>query len=750
MARRKPDNPKVTEEELLQMVKREAENAIGFWTDSLSDDRDSALKLYFGLPYGDEEDGRSRAISMDCAQVVDWALPDLIEPFVSSERIVIFKPNKSQDIQYARQATDYCNFIFHEDNDAFNIIYSSAKDGLIQKVGVVKVFWDDQTVEIQETLEGVTEPGLGMLEAEEDVTVDAVRPEELPAFLPPPAGQEGPLQPIALHSVDITRTVNEGKVAIEVIPPEEFLISTRAANINDADYCAHVPEKTKSELIEMGFDAEVVEGLETTEGEQRDTDTNQGRAIRFHDERSTADTTTIQTQQDKVILYEEYVKVDMNDDGDTELIQVFRVGNTILEWNEIDDHPFESFCPEMIPHKFFGQSLVDKSSQTQRTKTVLTRQLLDGVYLANNPQREIPEDAIGDDTIADLLTYRVGGLVRTRRPGMLREIPITDRSTTALGAIQYFDQEREVNTGITRNSVGTPIDISREQTRAEVEKLDRGESSRKRLMARVFAETFIKPMFKKMLGLVIKYQDYERIVEVRGEWVPMSPKHWDSAMQATTAVGLGFAEKQEKLQGAMNILGLQEKAIQLGMADKEQFWNSASVVVEASGLQFPELFFIPPDQAQDPETPPDPALVKVQQDGQLAQMKLQQEGQLDQAKLQQDGQIEMAKIQQKAQLEQLQMQLKMRIEVAKIQMENAKDEEKAQGEFMLAVAKAQSEFELAVEQLKTETALAIREQQKEIALAMRDQELKSVVEVQKASMANGSGITNVRFGGKVG
>ena len=736
MAKRKPDNVKVSEEDLLQMVKRESENAVGFWTDSLSDDRDSALKLYFGMPYGDEEDGRSRAISTDCAQVVDWALPDLIEPFVSSERIVIFKPNKQQDIEYARQATDYMNFIFTEDNDAFQIIYDVGKDGLIQKVGVAKVFWDDQTQEIQETLEGVTEPGIGMLEQEDGVTVDAVRPigEQL---LPPPAGQEGQPQPIAFHSVDITRTVNDGRVCIAVIPPEEFLISTRAASINDANYCAHTPEKTKSELIEMGFDADLVEDLPTVEGEQRDTDTNQGRAIRFHDERSTADTITIQTQQDKVILYEEYVKVDMNGDGDTELIQVFRVANTILEWNEIDDHPFESFCPEMIPHKFFGQSMVDKSSQTQRTKTVLTRQLLDGVYLANNPQREIPEEAIGDDTISDLLTYRVGGLVRTRRPGMLREIPITDRSTTALGAIQYFDQEREVNTGITRNSVGTPIDISREQTRAEVEKLDRGESSRKRLMARVFAETFIKPMFKKMLGLVIKYQDYERIVEVRGEWVPMSPKHWDSAMQATTAVGLGFAEKQEKLQGAMTILGLQEKATQIGMADKEQFWNSAQVIVEASGLQFPELFFIPPDKAEDPPPQPDPAMAKVQADAQAAQAKLQQDGQLAQAKLQQDGQIEMAKLSQKAQLEQLELQLKMQIEVAKIQMENATDEEKAQGDFMLAVAKAQSEFELAVTQLQKETALALREQT-----------LKAGVEMHKN---NGDArITNVRFGGEVG
>ena len=99
--------------------------------------------------------------------------------------------------------------------------------------------------------------------------MDAVRPIG-EALLPPPGGVEGQPQPIALHSVDITRTINDGKISIAVVPPEEFLISTRAANIDDADYCAHVPEKTKSELIEMGFDPEVVEGLETSEGEAKE------------------------------------------------------------------------------------------------------------------------------------------------------------------------------------------------------------------------------------------------------------------------------------------------------------------------------------------------------------------------------------------------------------------------------------------------------------------------------------------------
>ena len=57
-----------------------------------------------------------------------------------------------------------------------------------------------------------------------------------------------------------------------------------------------------------------------------------------------------------------------------------------------------------------------------------------------------------------------------------------------------------------------------------------------------------------------------------------------------------------------------------------------------------------------PEPPPDPAMMKVQADAQIAQQKLQQDGQIAQAKMQQDAQIEAVK----AQLEQSAQELEAR------------------------------------------------------------------------------------------
>ena len=724
----KKSQQNTTERTLLSLVEAEHDIAIGFWNDALTESQDASLRRYYGLPYGDEVSGRSSAVSRDCAQVVDWALPDLLEPFLNNNNLVKFKPNKKEDIEAARQASDYTNLIFWEDNNGFQNLYDGFKDGLIQKVGIAKVWWDDQKREIDETIEGVTVAQLGALEADNDVEIGAVRPLET-LTLPSPDGSNGAI-PIELVSVDITRTVGNGRVKIEVIPPEEFLISPRAANKDAAAYLAHESRQTRSTLLEMGFDKKLVDGLPMAgDDEQRRT----RNATRFFDEDRSGDTgeSSDETQQD-VVLIEEYIKTDINNDGDTELVQVFRVGSIILEWREVDDHPFESFCPEMIPHKFFGQSLVDKTVETQRIKTVLTRQLLDGVYLANNPQREVPDDAVGDNTIQDLLTYRVGGLVRTRRPGMLREIPITDRSTTALGAIQYFDNNRGMDTGITGNSAGAAIDINKEQTRAEVESVERRESSRKRLVARVGAETFVKQIYKKILALTIQYQDYERIVELRGEWVAVNPKYWDANMSGVIQVGLGHAERSERLQSALMIGQLQEKALEIGMASPEQLYNTADVIVQASGLQFTELFFIHPrdipKETQQPEK--DPKLAKVEADAQAQQQKLKNDFQVNMARVQMDGQVKTAQAQQDAQ-----------IKDAIAKRDSELDREKAASDFKIDLNRINSEFQLGLRQLVVETELKQEEMRIETALAIQagsvNGELKSVGQ-------------DIRFGGKVG
>ena len=63
----------MTPDELVTILDEENRRAVGYLSDEVRQDQDENLDRYLGRPYGDEDDGSSNAVSMDVAEVVDWA-----------------------------------------------------------------------------------------------------------------------------------------------------------------------------------------------------------------------------------------------------------------------------------------------------------------------------------------------------------------------------------------------------------------------------------------------------------------------------------------------------------------------------------------------------------------------------------------------------------------------------------------------------------------------------------------------------
>src|SRR5207253_7436252 len=52
-----------------------------------------------------------------------------------------------------------------------------------------------------------------------------------------------------LHDCKIRRRVSEGRLRVEALPPEQFLISRNVVRLDeDAPFCAHAYQETRSEL----------------------------------------------------------------------------------------------------------------------------------------------------------------------------------------------------------------------------------------------------------------------------------------------------------------------------------------------------------------------------------------------------------------------------------------------------------------------------------------------------------------------
>ena len=109
------------------------------------------------------EEGRSKAVSTDVADVIEGLMPHLMDIFAGSDEVVRFEPVGPEDEQAAQQETDYVNHVFMQQNPGFMVLYSLIKDALLSKNGVVKVLWEEYDEEQEETYYDLTDDQLAMI-----------------------------------------------------------------------------------------------------------------------------------------------------------------------------------------------------------------------------------------------------------------------------------------------------------------------------------------------------------------------------------------------------------------------------------------------------------------------------------------------------------------------------------------------------------------------------------------------------------
>ena len=249
---------KITEEELVTRIRGEISDSLGYMGDTISHQREMAMKYYYGLPFGNEVDGRSQYVDSTVQDTIEWIKPSLMRVFASGDEMVKFSPHGPEDVKMAEQATDYVNYVFTKDNPGWEILYSWFTDALLSKNGIVKVWWNEYEEWNREEYKGLndmefesllSDPSVEVLEHTEyqDTEYESAEILQMPGVTEEAVETAGPM----LHDVVIQRGDYGGKIKIENVPPSEFLISREAKNIQDARFVCHRVLKTLSELKEM-------------------------------------------------------------------------------------------------------------------------------------------------------------------------------------------------------------------------------------------------------------------------------------------------------------------------------------------------------------------------------------------------------------------------------------------------------------------------------------------------------------------
>lgn len=680
---------RMTPEKLKAVLDSEIYDALGYIETETTDARRRALQYYNRELYGNEVEGRSQIVTGEVAEAIDGALPALLRVFTQSDEAVRFEPNGPGDEEKAKQATEYCNWVFYRDNPGVSIMHTWFKDALLQKNGIVKVYWDEKEEVNTESYENLTEEELTLLLADEQYEV--VEQEQFQvgeAPIPPTpedmmmAQQQGIqlqpiMQPVFAYNVKVKKIDKKGRVVIENVPPEEFIISKKARTISDTPFCAHRKLITRSDLIAMGFDRDIVEDLASYE----DLTFTPERVARYSQGEQPLDKQSLDHSMQEIETFECYIRVDYDGDGIAELRRVVYAGMEILEDDEIDYVPFCSICPIPMPHKFFGTSLADRTMDLQLIKSTITRQILDNLYLTNNA-RVMAVD--GQVNLDDLLTVTPGGVVRVKNPNALQQLSVAPVAGQSFPMLQYLDGIQEKRTGISQASQGLDPNILQNTTATAIAAMQNAAGSKMELIARLFAEGGIRDLFKNVLHLLCKYQDKPRVIRLRGKYVSIDPREWDSSYDVTVNVGLGTGNRQEQMAMLAMVLQKQEQLLGTGIGQTlvglTQYRSTLGRFIESAGFRDSNEFFreVTPEveqalAAQAQQQQPDPnmqaMMAQIQAQIQADQARAQNEIQISQAKAQADIQLQREKAAAAIQLEREKAQASLQLKAAEFQTE---------------------------------------------------------------------------------
>jgi hypothetical protein len=667
---------RTSEEEIKVLLRMEIDNAIGYLETETVEARAEALNAYLRNPYGNEIDGKSQIVTGEVAEAIDGALPQLIRVFTSNEDAVQFEPVKDGDEKFAKQASELANWVFYKQNDGFLILHNWFKDALMQKVGIVKAYWQSNKDTTRESYKDLTEDELTMMLA--DGEWEIVKQEVNQITL-----NDGTVA--NTYNVTIKRTEDYSRIIVETVPPEEFIIDKRATTIDDAQFCAHRRFIARGDLVAMGYDRKLVEQIPAydrlTYAPERLARYSNGEIPEY----IPIDDPSMQ----EVEIFECYIKADFNGEGFNSLHRIVMGGEFILDQEECDYVPFHSLCPIPIPHKFFGQSLADRTMDIQLEKTTLTRQLFDNLYLTNNARVVAVEGQVNYD---DLLTSTAGGVIRAKNINAVQQLTVQNTAAQTFPMFEYLDSVQAKRTGVSDMQQGLDPSILQNTTATAVAAMTQQSTGKLELIARIFAETGVKSLFKGILHLLCKYQDREQTVRLRGEWVNFDPREWSDQYNVTINVGLGNGNRQEQIATLQMILAKQEQIIsQYGvnnpLVSLSQYQKTLSRMVEMAGFKdttsflntiTPELEMQVMQQASQPQQDPSAQAAQMLADIERAKAELKAQtdnakNELEREKMQLENARKQLELEQKSYKDNAEIaikQMKLQIDAAKAQQSN--------------------------------------------------------------------------------
>jgi hypothetical protein len=303
------------------------------------------------------------------------------------------------------------------------------------------------------------------------------------------------------------------------------------------------------------------------------------------------------------------------------------------------------------------------------------------MYLTNNARYAV---LAGQVELDDLLTSRPGGIVRMRSPNAVTALPTPQIQPYAFQMVQYLDNIREERSGVSKMTQGLNPDVlTSHVTSGAVSAATESAMQRVELIARIFAETGIKDLFRNIYALVQKYEDRKKMFYLNSKFIPIDVSRWKDKLNCVVNVGVGSGNQQSKMTTMSSIMQILGTLVQQGgmgtLVTPKNLYNAISEYIAQSGYKNTDQFISNPEM-MPPKQPPQPTVDEQvnMQKGQIELQKLQ----LQAAELELDTKLK----QQELELKKREAQVNFMIKQQDLQLKQQKLE---QGEMEIALEATQ-------------------------------------------------------------
>lgn len=609
-------------EDIVAALQREFDDAEDFYGQVLQPEQEAANKYYDAEPFGDEIDGKSQIVLPDVAEAIDYMSASILRVFLSGDKVIEIEATEAEDEEGAQEATAALHYNFMREQDGARILGDWLQSGLLERIGIIKT--------VCETEEKVSRA---------KYTVDAEQAAALDMGLLP---IDGEIEDITDNgdgtfgvSVKTTKVVK--RYTDVPIPLNEFRFARNSRHEDSSDYLDHLCLKTRSELVEMGFDRAQVDELPIASNLD-------GAIYAYMDWANWRDAADLPHELQTCLLHEEYARMDVDGDGIAERVKVHRVEDQILRLAEtgepsietISEQPIVVWSPLPRAHRLVGNSLADKVMDIQRIRSVIARQMQDAMYLANMPRPlvDMSNGEYASTTIEDLLRPIAGSPIRYKgQPPMPFQAGLD--VSKSLTVLEHWNGERETRTGITRLNQGLDADTLNKTATGAALMQAQGQQMEEAI-ARQFGEAFGRLMAKKLR--LMRAEGAKFPVKIDGQYTEADASKWPEDFRLIIRVGLGTGRKEQRLQYLFALGNLMQQGFEAGVVDRGGLFRYGSEVVSAMQLGQGDDYFLNPAEQPEEQEQPDPETIKAQAKMQGEQMKAQVKAQGDQMNAQSKAQ----------------------------------------------------------------------------------------------------------------